>query len=204
MTVGTNPAREVGSLRLVLRPPAGELEVTEFALENDWLRLQEGWVDPQGKLEYRITWDCDPGVQFHYTEDALAGCRYVQFSAPSEQAFAAQFEAARSGLPCWVLSELFEAVDAASEGEQRGRALVRMAVGSPADNDDVFARISDGLQNDSKVVREFSVLAAFYTMYPSIRPLLRSVAESDPSADVRHHARTFLGALDNLGVSDPQ
>ncbi|GLF95149.1 hypothetical protein [Streptomyces yaizuensis] len=202
--MGTNPARETGSLRLVLRPPAGELEVTEFALENDWLRLQEGWVDPQGKLEYRITWECDPEIRFHYTEDALAGCRYVQFSAPSEPAFAAQLETARSGLPWWVLSELTEAVDVAEEDEQRGRALVRMAVGSPADNDDVFERISDGLQSESKVVREFSILASFYSMYPSLRPLLRSVAEGDPSPDVRHHARTFLSALDNLGVSDPQ
>ncbi len=202
--MGTKSTHEVGSLRLVLRPPAGELEVTEFTLENDWLRLQEGWVDPQMKLEYKITWACDPAVDFHYTEDALANCRYVQLSGGSERAFASQLEAARNRLPCWTPGELLAAVDAAEEEQERGRALIRLGVGAPAGDDAVLERISVGLRSSSRIVREFSIVAAFYSMYPSLRPLLRSIADSDPSVEVRNHAETFLGALDNLGVTDPQ
>jgi hypothetical protein len=99
---------------------------------------------------------------------------------------------------------LIAAVDDAADDQERGRTLVRMAVGAPVGNDEVHERIAAGLRDSSQRVREFSVLAAFYSMYPTLRPLLRDVAASDPSDAVRHHARTFLEALDNLGVTDPK
>ncbi|MFE7588074.1 hypothetical protein ACFU6K_01650 [Kitasatospora sp. NPDC057512] len=193
---------EFGSRRRVLRPGPGEAEVEAFCAAHAWPRVGEGWLDPEAKWEYKITWSCGPAVKIHYVEDELAGQRYVQTSGSNLQILEHYARIAEEELPVWNLEDLVEQADLAENPIRRGLALIRLGVGAPTRIDsDVFARIAAGLEDAAKEVRDMSILASLYAAYPSLRPLLESVSENDEVQDLRDRARSILAAFDNMGVA---
>ncbi|RJO72542.1 hypothetical protein D5S18_22490 [Nocardia panacis] len=192
---------EFGSRRRVLLPGPGEAEAEAFCAAHAWRRVAEGWLDPQTKREYKITWSCGPAVQFHYVEDDLAGQRYVQTSGSNLHILNLYAGFADEELPIWQLEDLIEQVDLAADPIRRGLALIRLGVGAPPILDDaVFTRIAAGLADSAKEVRDMSILASLYAAYSSLRPLLRSVSENDEVQDLRDRAGAILAAFDNMGV----
>ncbi|MEU1283916.1 hypothetical protein [Kitasatospora sp. NPDC005856] len=195
-------AIEFGSRRRVLRPGPGEAEVEAFCAAHAWPRVREGWLDPETKWEYKITWSCGPAVKIHYVEDELAGQRYVQTSSSNMQLLEHYARIADEELPVRTLEDLIEQVDLAEEPIPRGLALIRLGVGAPTGSDsEVFARIAAGLEDSAKEVRDMSILASLYAAYPNLRPLLKSVSEQDAVQDLRDRARATLAAFDNMGVA---
>ncbi|WP_370417399.1 hypothetical protein AB8O64_01470 [Streptomyces sp. QH1-20] len=195
---------EFGSRRRVLKESKGEAEVAAFCSAHDWPRAREGWLDPDTKWEYKITWSCGPAVQLHYVEDGLAGCRYVQTSSTNSALLATYVEMADEELSFWSRGELLRDVDDSADPLSKGRGLIRMGVGAPIGEDpEVITRIQCGLRNSAREVRDMSILAAFYAKYPQLRTTLREVAEEDQDGELRLRARAILEAYDTLGVRQP-
>ncbi|GAA1280564.1 hypothetical protein GCM10009579_45720 [Streptomyces javensis] len=159
-------------------------------------------MDPETKWEYKITWACGASVQFHYTEDELARARYIQTSARTVQSLKYPIQQAKVSLPVLELPQLLEDVSQADTSRNKGAALIRLGVSAPRPyHEEVFLLIGAGLRSSDETIRGMSIIAAFYSLYSELRPLLRSLAQSDPLTDLRTRAESILAAFDNLGVA---
>lgn len=188
------------SRRLLLRRCPGLDDVSQWAQVNDWTR--SGADDSDKKLEVR--WQVGSATELHYVEDRVIGMCYV-FAADSIPMLATGFgDVIESELDVVPIVEIMNAIDQGQDPLHIGREIIRLGVTAPlVYDDDVFARIGSALRSPDDRVRELAMWATTYSSYAEYRPILRMIAQNDPSQSARERAAFVLRAFDKAGVPEP-
>ncbi len=158
--------------------------------------------DPDAGRLREVVWRIADAVDLHYLLDDATGLAYVFVRAdhpPLETSFAAH---AAEHLDVLSHDELLRRYDAATGAEERGGALLMLALGSPDQADEAgVGRISAALQDPDPELREVAVYAASYSPSQVYIPLLRHIADNDPVDDLSSDAWEMLDAYAEIGIT---
>lgn len=192
---------EYRTSRHVLRQYPGIVEVNAFAEREGWPIISETPGDPARGVPYQVAWYAD-GTVLDYAEDDVSKSSFFYLAGPHSDLVQNCESIAVAALTPLAVPELARDVLEAKTGPKRGRALLRLGLGSSAEFDrDVFQLISEGLQDTDPQIRNVSVYATTYSPWAEFRPLLERIVGDDPEDDVRVTAAGALRAYDKGGVN---
>jgi hypothetical protein len=197
------PSAGYRSVRLILRSPAAaERQVTEYAESLQWPKIADLAEDPDAGTLREVVWRISSTTDLHYRVDDATGVAYVFIRADhprQEDSFATHAE---QHLDVLSRDELLHRYDAATGSEERGGALLILAVGSPDQADEAgLRRISAALQDPDPDVREAAVYAVGYSPSQEYIPFLRHIAKNDPVEELRADAWDMLDAYTEAGIA---
>ncbi|MEU6005080.1 HEAT repeat domain-containing protein [Streptomyces sp. NPDC047453] len=178
---------------------AARNEVAEYAEAYGWPLIEEMPTNDDRVPE--ITWRISSTVNLHYAEDDATGCSYVYVTAGYRDQCQAFCEHAEQHLNFWPREQLLAQYDSSSNAEERAGMLLMLALASTQRVDtEGQERIMAALRDPAEDVREAAIYATSYTPDWRYRPLLESVAESDPVEELRDDARNMLATYDEAGI----
>ncbi len=196
----TAPSQQEPITRLCLQDAVSVGDLSSLAWKLDWdiyeIYRGDGVLTPFEKV-WRSR---DEASAIHYVEDPLIGLRYLLLRGANQDAIAEQIREAIGILGREALSNEYQQATGPGELE---RSLRQMAVtAAPHRPDpDWLARFQQAGIHDSPRVRRAVVLAAVYTGWRGLAPLLTDLAAADPDQAVRSLARQ---ALESLNCKDWQ
>jgi hypothetical protein len=190
--------------RYILRSYPAQYVAAEYAKRRDWEILSEIPEDQDRGTRHAIVWLTQTTLTFHYEEDYISSQAYV-FLAGDDLAAAERLAADLvESLSPWTREELLDAIRDAATPAQRGRALLRAALGAPSELDeDFYEQIASGLTDQNPRIRGAAVLAATASPRSRFRPLLNDIAARDPDTEVREMAQAALRAYDEYRIGEP-
>lgn len=188
--------------RYVLRDLLSREAVERYAEDRGWDLVAGQDADPEAGTEYERIWLTDTTLTLHYVEDRVARYAYVFLAGDDLEAVERIVPDLMRVLEPWTPAELLDGVRKAAPGPDRGRAVLRAAIGAPLDFDqEFFDCVRSALEHPEPPMREIGILATSYAAWPRYRPPLEAIARDDPDAEVREMAQAALRAFDRGGVT---
>ena len=131
----------------------------------------------------------------HYVEDRLIGVRYLRIEGEGQAEIAPRI---RANVGVYDRAEITAMFDSVGDDRALVRALRHMGTAAQPDaaNFEWLDRFREAAGHPNPVVRRAVVLAAVYTGWPELRPLIQSLASVDPAPRTRARARSALHALE--------
>jgi len=192
------------SRRLVLKHCPAREEASRMADQHGWTKYSEMPIEEGESDSVEVLWRVRPGLAFFYVENYLSddcAVGLIWSEPPVDSEGEELLREIEQGVDVWSVNELLGAIDTAESDVELARALMRAALGAPVDFDPRFLeRISRALSHPEPMVRETAVAAMMYPAWPQFRPVLRKVAQEDPSERVLARAMTILESYDRVGV----
>jgi len=189
--------------RHILRDTASFEDVERFCSERGWNLVAGREEDQDAGQQFERIWLTATTLTFHYAVDYISSQSFVSFFGDDFGAVAGFEEGMVADLNPWSVDDLIAAVDSAASPVERGRCLLRAALGAPLKLEQrLFDRIAATIANDDSMQRQIGVLAAGNAAWPRLRPVLRTVTEQDTDEDVRGLAESTLDAFDRAGVKE--
>ena len=187
------------SSRRVLREYPDFARVNHYAEEHSFAPKSEQLGDEDAGIGYEMSWFLTPAVIFVYAEDEVSKSSYLYVTGRDAADVEARIAAIADDLDPLTMNELSAAVEEAGDGPPLARALLRVGLGAPLEFDgSVFDLIRSGLTNEDEMVRQSTVYALTYSPWLEWLPVLREVARSDSSADVRELAAATAEQLETM------
>jgi len=162
----------------------------------DRLFEREGWreLDEPAK-GFDRTWET-PGVDasLQWLDDSVLGTDVFVVEGADRERVAATI---REAIPVYEARDMPEVFARAWTDTQLMNALYMMAAVVPATADPALLPLFQrGFEHNDRHVRRRALVAAGVAGWPELRPAVERLAQDDPDADVRRHARTVLESFD--------
>jgi hypothetical protein len=187
------------SSRRVLREYPDFARVHRYAEEHSFAPKSEQLGDEDAGIGYEMSWFLTPTVILVYAEDEVSKSSYLYVTGRDAADIEARIAATSHDLDPLTMNELSAAVGEAGDGPTLARALLRVGLGAPLEFDGaVFDLVCGGLSNEDEMVRQSTVYAMSYSPWLEWLPVLREVARSDSSADVRELAAMMAEQLETM------
>jgi hypothetical protein len=195
----TAPSQQEPITRLCLQDAVSVGDLSSLAWELDWdiYEIYRGG----GRTPFEKVWRSrDEASAIHYVEDPLIGLRYLLLRGANQDGIAEQIRESIGILGREALSNEHQQATGSRELERTLRQMAVAAVPHRPDPD-WLARFRQAGIHDSSRVRRAVVLAAVYTGWRGLAPLLADLAAADPDQAIRSLARQ---ALESLNYKDWQ
>ena len=147
--------------------------------DGERVAFQEIWTTADGK-----------GV-INFIDDPVLGCRRVWIRGPRQTLKELHFECS-SRLPAWEQGELLDHVAEATDHNESVDAIFRLAAGFLRPHPAVIEQFEIYLQAPYPTLREATLQAIAYRMWPESVGLLERAAASDEDESVRAFAQNLL------------
>ena len=145
---------EIPTTRLILRTSQAEADVENYASARQWIKEPEIPEDPEAGTLREVVWSVSSKVRLHYSVDDKTNCPFIYFTAPLANIGLGFIRQAQQNLDVHTYDLLLAEFDESRDPEDRTRALLRLALGSPLNlDDDSFNRITAALQDEDSRVR---------------------------------------------------
>lgn len=188
--------------RYVLRSQRGPEIVEDFARQYGWPRVSEAQEDQARGIRREIRWLTQTTLMLQYEVDYISGQSYVYFSGDDFETLPSLVESLASSLQFWTRDDLLRAVDDATSDPNKGKAVLRAALGAPMEFDaEFFNRINGCMTAGEPALRNVGLLAAGAASWAQFRPVVERIATEDPEAEVREMARSVLSAYDEFEIN---
>ena len=136
----------------------------------------------------------------HLCEDDITQNSYAFAVGGSKDGAEALIGVLERALPSWSVARLLTEVDRGAGFDEKGRALIRLAIAAPKEFDPaVFERVRDCLIHPDERLRALAIWATSYTPWPEYRRLLANVAAEDASKQIRDRAARMFASFDAEG-----
>ncbi len=181
-------------IRLCLKDSVMADEISVLAWELDWDIFDIIKAGDQTNFE-KIWHSQDESTAIHYVEDRMIGVRYLLIRGARHQEIARQV---RQSCAIYDREELTGLYDAAGDEKTLAKVLRLMAVtAAPQTPDpDWLARFEQAGAHAQPVVRQAAVLAAVYTGWQGLAPMLTRLSRNEPDPATRTLAQKALAALE--------
>lgn len=161
----------------------------EVAEGQGWIKYKTYPGDNQ-KERFEEVWTTqDKANAIHYIDDPISGTRFLWVRGTHLNEIL--FEIARR-LPAYEPEELVEMLVEADTPNNVVDALFRIAVGFPNFDSEILNIFETYLKHPSPLIREATVQAIAYRLWPESIELLRNAAKEDPDKSVRQFAQSIL------------
>ncbi|MBW4507262.1 MAG: hypothetical protein KME64_12215 [Scytonematopsis contorta HA4267-MV1] len=174
---------------LVLEEDISYDDFTTLAQGQGWIKYKSYFPDENNKRFEEVWTTQDKANAIHYIDDPISGTCFlwVRGSKISELLF----EIVRR-LPVYEPEELIEMASEANEHDEVVDALFRIAVGFPNFDLKAFHVFETYLRHPSPLLREATVQAIAYRLWPEGIKLLEKVAQEDLDKSVQQFAQSIL------------
>ena len=190
--------------RLVLRQDPAEPEVTRLAESREWELLADEVSGDEVGHSREKAWQVSSGLFVHLLEDIVSRCCCLVVTGFDAKAVADLTAQLTTIFHPMTRAELLRPIVGIVNPQERVRAVMRLALGSPPDFDPAFyGRVEETASDPEPGVRNAAIWVTGYVAWPEYRRLLRRVAAEDPDDRVRYDARLFLRMYDEAEVGEP-
>jgi hypothetical protein len=157
-----------------------------------WVKQETQMGDGQRKA-YKETWrTSDARNTIKYVDDPLTLTRFFWLYGPDSGELLPEIWGV---LPAYAPNELLEMVAEAETEEEAIRAVLKIAVGFPNFDSEVLRVFETYAKSFSAPVREATVQAMAYRLWPESVPFLQRMAHEDTDENVRRFAQSILNHL---------
>jgi len=177
---------------LVLEEDIGYEDFVAVAQDQGWIKYKTYFPDKNNKRCEEVWTTEDKANAIHYIDDPISGTRFLWVRGPKISELL--FEIVRR-LPAYEPEELIEMASEASEHNEAVHALFQIAVGFPNFDPKAFRVFEAYLTHPTPLLREATVQAIAYRMWPESIKLLEKVVQEDPDEGVRQFAESILNQV---------
>jgi hypothetical protein len=161
---------------------------------------RQGWIKYKtypgdgGTERFEEVWTTQNKANaIHYIDDPISGTRFVWVRGSQLRELLFEID---GRLPTYEPEELIEMLDEADDNNELVDALFRLAVGFPSFDMRVFQIFEAYSSHQSALIREATVQAIAYRLWPESLELLRRISQQDSSDKDREFAKSILAQID--------
>ncbi|MTJ51922.1 hypothetical protein FJR38_04160 [Anabaena sp. UHCC 0253] len=177
---------------LVLEEDINYDDFLGVAQKQGWIKYKTYLPDEKNKRFEEVWATPDKANAIHYIDDSISGTRFLWVRGPEIRQLL--FEIVRR-LPAYEPEELIEMASTATEHDEVVDVLFRIAVGFPNFDPQVFRVFETYLKHPTPLLREATVQAIAYRLWPESVKLIEKVVQEDTDEDVQQFAQSILNQI---------
>lgn len=184
---------EIVGRRLALPPETTEKMIADFIGLLKASKVHDQRTCPVGGIAREVVWCPAHDYYVHYSVTTTFDLAVIWISGATVEVVEkfTNFLAEYFELP--GEDALISAIDNAQTTEESAPALVMAGLGAPTSVDARFLdRITSAVHGPNADIRQAGMWGALHTQWPECEPLVRRIAESDPSDELRRAAQAAL------------
>jgi hypothetical protein len=158
----------------------GFIKYKTYAGDNNTKPFEEVWTTQNKKNA------------IHYVDDPISGTQFIWVRGPQLSEILFELD---GRLPTYEPNELIEMLTEADNNNDLVDALFRISVGFPKFDIKVFQIFEKYIAHPSPLIREATVQAIAYRLWPEGEELIKKVYNNDVDKNVREFAKSILDKI---------